>query len=842
VEHRVSMAAAGDHESLGLFPKWDMQYIQTGNKHAANAVRINALAALSYPINYRDSTTGVVPTMAQIDAAGVSRASGLPELPYGSGTATSVPYWEEEHPPAVGLVAFLTRPSPVFIEIAQKAGFFAHSWSRDDGVLTQWWADRSKAWGLRNLAHAAFLTPSVLPSGGSRSASEVTSFRSAAIDCLGRNVSALYASWIGSPKRSNPLHATWGATPYTAGNTTTDEAWDTNAGVGGFEVAQWMQYWLGGVLHRIDRSGLLTGHAQASNLASLTDWMLSMPVKVVNESTAGEWRYQEKLTTIGSNGHASSTTTDVGDPTVYANFGAAFLAAKGSPPSLSGTFYYAFGDIHSDYVTGWGAETDPGTMADSYSIMFVEALAHAVERGVTGAATAWSTVTSNVTNWDTWRTGLQTDPRAAHHPRTVGGSNYVNPDWPAWRRAMTPGTWTKVGTTMHATANAKYIAALNPAGYGGVSPWDDNEGFPALVNDWSGGAFDPSTNRLSVFGGGHVGYNGNEVISIDISAESPAWRFERPPAGWKGSASEGIDLDDGLESSKVYANGEPRSAHSYDMLAWADGSLYAIPAAVWKTSAEGVSAYKLFKFTPGANPDNTFSGGVAVEASYGTWSLVTAGLSAGNANSTSLTYDPVRNYLYHCRQSSMQRIDLDTGSVISAGAAVVVDADIRGIYIPGLDVVVYINYLPTGKFWVYNPATNTAHSPGAVGGDTNAPNPVAEPDKANTSIVAEYFTAAVWVPELGAVVVHAEGGSALSGFHLLTPPSSGSVLTTNWTWSRMEASAANAVTPDNRNVNGDYGRFFYSPQMKCLGYVSATSAAQGNNPLSSGQLNIFALP
>jgi hypothetical protein len=155
-----------------------------------------------------------------------------------------------------------------------------------------------------------------------------------------------------------------------------------------------------------------------------------------------------------------------------------------------------------------------------------------------------------------------------------------------------------------------------------------------------------------------------------------------------------------------------------------------------------------------------------------------------------------------------------------------------------MDVVVYINYIVTGKFWVYKPSTNTAHSPGSTG---TGPNPTAEPSKANTSVVSEYYTAAVWVPELGSIVVHADGGSSLSGFHLLTPPTT-SPTTNAWTWSRMEASSANTVTPDNRNVNGDFGRFFYSPELKCLGYVSATSAAQTNNPNSSGQLNIFALP
>ncbi len=93
----------------------------------------------------------------------------------------------------------------------------------------------------------------------------------------------------------------------------------------------------------------------------------------------------------------------------------------------------------------------------------------------------------------------------------------------------------------------------------------------------------------------------------------------------------------------------------------------------------------------------------------------------------------------------------------------------------------------------------------------------------------EGYSTGVWVPALGAFVTWMAGGT---GFDVLTPPTTGSLTSGTWKWSRMECSAANTVTPDAVANNGDYGRFFYSPELNCLGVVTSTA----------GQINIFALP
>lgn len=840
-EQRPSMSVGGDDQSLGLFPKWDMQYLQSGNRYAANAVRVNSLAAISYPINYRDSTTGVLPTFAQTSAVGAFRNFGLAQV-------ETLPYWDIEHPPAISLVAFLTRPSPVYIELAQKAAFWQMTGSQFE-TFDHNWAGRSKAWGMRAVSHAAFLTPTTLPSGGSRSASEVTAWRTAALDCIGRNVTRVYNAWIGAPLRSNPLRVMYSGTPSTA---TTDEAWDDDVGEvpSLFETAMWQPFWFAAAMHRIDKSALMASHSTATQLSTLVDWLSTTPAKMVNEATGGEWRYNGKLNTVGSVGGVSNTV-DVGDPGIYATWAAAYLARRGAAPALAGTFQYNFGEVQKDYlVATWDPETGPRDMTNSYSVIFVEALATAAERGVTGASTAWATVLANITNWSTWRTGLRTDPRASHYPRTLTGAQYINPQWPAWRRAMVPGTWTKVGGVMNAV-NPEFNSALNPY-FGGtgptygspptkaLSPWHNlgsgpnpinldsstlgTEGFIGVCDDWCGAAFDKDNDRLYVWGGGHQAYGGNEVLSIGIADASPAYRLERPPTGSIGYG-QGIILADQQESAHIYSNGDPRSGHSYDLLAWASGKLYAVSTACFANPSgrENTTAQKLFAFTPSASPG---------PGSYGTWAHVATLPSATTGvswNSCTMYYDETRTSIVVRSHTNAYTWNINTGLWTTSASLTATDQEMRSVRIPSLDVTVTFNYVQTAKFTVYSPSTNSDGNPGATG---TAP---------SVSIAdVEYYATAEWVPELGAIVCWIEAGT---GFHLLTPPVTGNLLTTPWAWSRLEASAANSVTPDAHNTNGDFGRFFYSPRLKCLGVVTATNTGvQQGGQTSTGQLNIFALP
>lgn len=56
-------------------------------------------------------------------------------------------------------MGLMCRPSPVFIEIAQKIAVWNETWSSYDGGFGTYYQTRGKAWGIRSLAHAIFLTP-----------------------------------------------------------------------------------------------------------------------------------------------------------------------------------------------------------------------------------------------------------------------------------------------------------------------------------------------------------------------------------------------------------------------------------------------------------------------------------------------------------------------------------------------------------------------------------------------------------------------------------------------------------------------------------------------------------
>jgi hypothetical protein len=80
------------------------------------------------------------------------------------------------------------------------------------------------------------------------------------------------------------------------------------------------------------------------------------------------------------------------------------------------------------------------------------------------------------------------------------------------------------------------------------------EGVRAVMNAWSGGAFDTKRDRLIVWGGGHGDYSGNEIYTFDMAALK--WTRETDPSRDVG----------GDEKSGVYPDGLPRSRHTYNSI------------------------------------------------------------------------------------------------------------------------------------------------------------------------------------------------------------------------------------------------------------------------------------
>jgi hypothetical protein len=382
------MGGAGDNAWIGPLPYWDATFLQTGDVRAANSVEQNAIAVLSFNVNYRDATTGLLPTITAL--AGKSQQSNWPNTTNNDDGHGGVLGWEVAHAPAAGLMAFMCRPSPVYIEIAQKIAVWTATWStfQDSGYTTtgvfgQYYQIRGRAWSIRNLAHAAMLTPDSQPWKSEALTSLAANF--AYLDGYRTSpLSKLNVTWDGDP--THPV-----STAYTLG--------------GFYNEAGWMADYLVTETHKATSAQLLSGAAQTA--ADVTaDWLAAFRVRWVNEQTDGGWRYIPYITAYGS------SQTMMSQYSSWSVMRAATLTD--TAPGSSGPFEssHTGPSRYADY-------TPDGPAGAYYPSYFWSALVAATERGVTGAHAAWATVQANVTNLATWRAGFAADPRWGSAPRSI---------------------------------------------------------------------------------------------------------------------------------------------------------------------------------------------------------------------------------------------------------------------------------------------------------------------------------------------------------------------------------------------------------------------------------------
>jgi hypothetical protein len=355
-----NMGGTGDAAQIGALPLWEAHYLQSGHRNARRAVIASALSVLSFNVNYRDSASGLVPTFDQL--SGRNQTSNWPR-------ETSEPAWEVAHHPAGGLMAFLCRPSPVFIEIAQKIAVWNGTWSSSNGVFEGWYQTRGKAWCIRSLAHAIFLTP------------QTDAWRAAGGAALYRNALNILG-FRDSPKAR--LGFVWDYEPNWV---------DDKSSSSGVQQPLWEHHYLTTELHKAASAKLIAGTQQTA-LVEAADWVARQPVRYINESAGGEWRRHEYLFTVGSGSDINTANT----------WGEQF-ATNGYAASPATGYWRVDG---SDQVTANPAY---------YPAYFWAALVAGVERGVSGADAAWTRVNSGITNLSAWGEGFASDPRWGSYPR-----------------------------------------------------------------------------------------------------------------------------------------------------------------------------------------------------------------------------------------------------------------------------------------------------------------------------------------------------------------------------------------------------------------------------------------
>jgi hypothetical protein len=393
--HRdVFMGAGADHASIGALTAWAARYVQSGDRYVRRAALANDLAALSYGINYRDSNTRNVTNPEDIRTR-LRGGSGSQEWPSNG----AQPAWEVAHQPEVGLVSFMCRPSPVFIELAQKVALWNCSIYLDSNIYYQ---ARGRAWGLRNLGHAIFLTPD--------SQSTLKAGLKAALARNVTNISGFFKDIAGNPLNLIVDSASPSVTSFL-----------DHRSAAGFQQGVWQHHFCAVVLHRLAGGKLLDG-GSLSALNALANWACEQPVRYVTEQANGGWRFHRYETTVGTNNYGSGGAgTPMGQLATWGLMQDWWM--NDDPATVAGPWKVASnGDDAADqsYASStFQTQTAATQVTEDYAEHFWLALVAGVEREVTGAPSAWSTVQANVTGLSAWLDGFAQDARKGAYPRNV---------------------------------------------------------------------------------------------------------------------------------------------------------------------------------------------------------------------------------------------------------------------------------------------------------------------------------------------------------------------------------------------------------------------------------------
>lgn len=380
------MSGGGDDEQIAMLTEEQSDYVITGDKHARRAVLATGLACHTAAFNWRH-TNGRLPTRAQMTGKNVDNNHKWPRT-------TTKPAWggdvggtvDGSHVPSVGLVPFLCRPSPCFIEVAQKEFcWHATNYNSRDAATHPFDQVRSRAWRLRNYAGAIFLTPDEDYDGTGRK----DSLRAALKAAIAVNNGFLDQPW-------NTLKLIYGL-----------DKTSLNSRASNFMNLFCVMAW-----STIERVKVLRGGDQAA-WTTMCDKFVDYPVRYINQATSGEWRailYQQYM------GEIVGSMIAMGD----GNFGERNRITYGSVvPEASGPWLMDPGD---GTVTNWAtmravSRTPRWPNSYNYDAIFWSALCAAVERGGKAADTAWNRVINGITNLDTWKVGFRTYPRFNRWPR-----------------------------------------------------------------------------------------------------------------------------------------------------------------------------------------------------------------------------------------------------------------------------------------------------------------------------------------------------------------------------------------------------------------------------------------
>jgi hypothetical protein len=155
------------------------------------------------------------------------------------------------------------------------------------------------------------------------------------------------------------------------------------------------------------------------------------------------------------------------------------------------------------------------------------------------------------------------------------GDSSGDGDLPLWRQGQAANEWREISNTKISSMPTYYYGAS-----GGVE---------SKTSAWVGWSIDQRTSRVySVSNGGHDNYWGNEVDSIGLEADVPAWREDLTSSA---EADVTINLDH-------YADGRPTSRHSYFTQQFLESHNRAVMVGVGSRSKSGNPGPSFDSFNP----------------------------------------------------------------------------------------------------------------------------------------------------------------------------------------------------------------------------------------------------
>lgn len=364
---------------------------------------------------------------------------------------------------------------------------------------------------------------------------------------------------------------------------------------------------------------------------------------------------------------------------------------------------------------------------------------------------------------------------------------------PMWRQAMTANTWAEIPTTNTiASLDPEDNVTYNPGG--GSAAWHGSDGQRGVIDAWSGAVFDPDTDTMVVWGGGHGNYYGNEPYKITLNSDSPSWSMIYPPGGTEvpGVTTAYYSLTSPAPASNgTYPDGKPRSQHTYDKIVFAGGYMWLVR-------------------NSGGAPDGALGDSTTwrMNISTGDWeSVASFGSVTGRV---AVAYDSSRNRLYSFEDADdrVGYLQLDntgagwTFENAPAGANPPTDNwYLSAEYLPDHDLFVIVagrqTTLVTSSVLFYDPTNNTYYQPSLTGADVTG------------TLINFGYSHPAYVEGDGIYLW--DNVANTQNLIKLTPGAN----------PRTDACVKSIVTPDGgstvtpvaRATEGTYGRFQYSPTM-----------------------------